>query len=142
MVKKLTDLNKRVPAIWQKSEPKHRRLYRAKTKRGTPILFWKACPIAASSEKKQLKRGIDSRYACHGLTVGSYDYPGGPFTPYGNTIDLILKDEYKPIKVSQLKENDVLVTKDGTIGKIAFIEKLTNPATLNSGVFVIRPLHF
>jgi type I restriction enzyme S subunit len=40
----------------------------------------------------------------------------------------------------QLKEHDVLVTKDGTIGKVALITALPKPATLNSGVFVIRPV--
>lgn len=39
----------------------------------------------------------------------------------------------------QLKIEDILVTKDGTIGKIAYIKTLPLPATLNSGVFVIRP---
>lgn len=40
----------------------------------------------------------------------------------------------------QLKEDDVLVTKDGTIGKIAFVENMSLKAMLNSGVFVTRPL--
>lgn len=39
----------------------------------------------------------------------------------------------------QLRTDDILLTKDGTIGKVAFIEELPGPATLNSGVFVIRP---
>lgn len=39
----------------------------------------------------------------------------------------------------QLKNNDILITKDGTIGKVAFVDNLIRPATLNSGVFVIRP---
>ncbi len=39
----------------------------------------------------------------------------------------------------QLREKDVLVTKDGTIGKVAYIDLLPKPTTLNSGVFVIRP---
>ena len=39
----------------------------------------------------------------------------------------------------QLKQFDILITKDGTIGKVAFINKLPLPATLNSGVFVLRP---
>lgn len=38
----------------------------------------------------------------------------------------------------QLKDDDVLITKDGTIGKVGYVEKLSKPATLNSGVFVIR----
>lgn len=40
----------------------------------------------------------------------------------------------------QLKPNDLLITKDGTIGKIALINELPKRATLNSGVFVTRPL--
>lgn len=39
----------------------------------------------------------------------------------------------------QLKLNDLLITKDGTIGKIALINELPKQATLNSGVFVTRP---
>ncbi len=39
----------------------------------------------------------------------------------------------------QLKPSDVLITKDGTIGKVAFVDALPGPATLNSGVFVVRP---
>jgi type I restriction enzyme S subunit len=39
----------------------------------------------------------------------------------------------------QLKPADVLLTKDGTIGKVGFVDSLPRPATLNSGVFVIRP---
>lgn len=39
----------------------------------------------------------------------------------------------------QLAPYDVLLTKDGTIGKAGFIESLPRPATLNSGIFVIRP---
>ena len=38
----------------------------------------------------------------------------------------------------QIKINDVLITKDGTIGKAGFVNTLSLPATLNSGVFVIR----
>lgn len=40
----------------------------------------------------------------------------------------------------QLSEEDVLITKDGTIGKVGYVDELTVPATLNSGVFVIRPI--
>ncbi|MGN4241023.1 restriction endonuclease subunit S [Staphylococcus equorum] len=39
-----------------------------------------------------------------------------------------------------LKNDDVLITKDGTIGKIAMVENKPEFATLNSGVFVTRPL--
>jgi type I restriction enzyme S subunit len=39
----------------------------------------------------------------------------------------------------QLREGDVLLTKDGTIGKVAVVGSLPGPSTLNSGLFVIRP---
>ena len=41
----------------------------------------------------------------------------------------------------QLQNGDVLVTKDGTIGKVAFVKGMVRPTTLNSGVFVIRPIN-
>ncbi len=39
----------------------------------------------------------------------------------------------------QLREGDVLITKDGTIGKTAVVRDLPGPATLNSGIFLVRP---
>lgn len=38
-----------------------------------------------------------------------------------------------------LKNDDVLITKDGSIGKGAIVENLPKPATLNGGIFVVRP---
>ncbi len=38
-----------------------------------------------------------------------------------------------------LEENDLLITKDGTIGKLAIVKNKPKFATLNSGVFVTRP---
>ena len=40
----------------------------------------------------------------------------------------------------QIKNNDVIITKDGTIGKIAYVTDLPGNTTLNSGVMVVRPL--
>ena len=39
----------------------------------------------------------------------------------------------------QLKNGDLLITKDGTIGKIALVRALDRPACLNSGIFLVRP---
>lgn len=50
------------------------------------------------------------------------------------------KELFDQDKKIQLKLNDLLITKDGTIGKIALIKSLPKQATLNSGVFVTRPL--
>ncbi len=50
-------------------------------------------------------------------------------------------DRYNMDENIQLKNEDILVTKDGTIGKIAYVSSLPKPATLNSGIFVLRPLN-
>jgi type I restriction enzyme S subunit len=49
------------------------------------------------------------------------------------------KNRYDQDKNIQVRIGDVLITKDGTIGKVAYIDHLPSKATLNSGVFVIRP---
>ena len=38
----------------------------------------------------------------------------------------------------QIKENDLLITKDGTIGKLAIAKNCPEKVSLNSGVFIIR----
>jgi type I restriction enzyme S subunit len=50
-------------------------------------------------------------------------------------------ERYKEDPYIHLKENDLLITKDGTIGKIALIDKIPDKATLNSGIFLVRPLN-
>jgi type I restriction enzyme S subunit len=40
----------------------------------------------------------------------------------------------------QIKENDVLLTKDGTIGKVAYIDRLPGLAALNSHILLLRPI--
>ena len=50
----------------------------------------------------------------------------------------IPKDRYDESPEIKLMEGDILMTKDGTIGKLAYIESLLEPATVASGVFVIR----
>ena len=49
-------------------------------------------------------------------------------------------DRFNEDPFIQLQEGDLLITKDGTIGKIAMVKNLPKIATLNSGVFVTRPL--
>jgi type I restriction enzyme S subunit len=50
------------------------------------------------------------------------------------------KEKYDIDPFIQLKENDLLITKDGTIGKIAIVKNMPYEATLNSGIFVTRCL--
>jgi len=49
------------------------------------------------------------------------------------------ENRYEQDKFIQLKVNDLLITKDGTIGKVALVYELPKKSTLNSGVFVTRP---
>lgn len=48
-------------------------------------------------------------------------------------------DRYEDDPFIKLKNNDLLITKDGTIGKIAIVKDMPKIATLNSGVFLTRP---
>ena len=63
----------------------------------------------------------------------------------GDTVDWgacyqIEKGRYDEDPYIQLHEGDLLVTKDGTIGKIAKVKHLDKPACLNSGIFVLRQI--
>jgi type I restriction enzyme S subunit len=69
--------------------------------------------------------------------VGGSDFSDGRVnwdaTPY------VDKWRYDQDVNIQLQAQDVLITKDGTIGKVALVDSLPEPTTLNSGVFVVRP---
>lgn len=53
----------------------------------------------------------------------------------------ITEKRFKEAPAIQLKEDDILITKDGTIGKVAIVKNKPDKASLNSGVFVTRPLY-
>lgn len=53
-------------------------------------------------------------------------------------ISYISKDRYDQDKNIQVHPNDILLTKDGTIGKVAYVDSLDKPATLNAGVYDIK----
>lgn len=50
----------------------------------------------------------------------------------------INKERYEEDPYIQLSNGDLLITKDGTIGKIAKVENMDKPACLNSGIFVMK----
>ena len=52
-----------------------------------------------------------------------------------HTCHYVEEDRYNQDKNIQLKEGSILITKDGTLGKVAYVEKIDKPATLNAGVF-------
>ena len=57
-----------------------------------------------------------------------------------NSCVYVDKERYEQDEYIKLKVGDVLLTKDGTLGKVAYIDALELPATLNGGVFVVRDL--
>lgn len=92
---------------------------------------------------------LKARIGWQGLTTAEYLKTGDYYLVTGtdfkdgrikwDTCHFVEKIRYDQDKNIQLKQNDILITKDGTIGKIAFVDKLPKETTLNSGVFVVRP---
>lgn len=93
---------------------------------------------------------LKARIGWQGLTTAEYLSSGNYFLVTGtdflngfidwNNCVHVEKERYDQDKYIQLQVDDILVTKDGTIGKVAIVDKIVKPTTLNSGVFVIRPL--
>ena len=50
----------------------------------------------------------------------------------------ISKERYDEDPYIQLSNGDLLITKDGTIGKIAKVSNMNKPTCLNSGIFVMK----
>ena len=93
---------------------------------------------------------LKARIGWQGLTTAEYLNTGDYYLVTGtdfkggyidwNNCHYVDESRYKQDRYIQLTKYDVLVTKDGTIGKVALVNDLYIPATLNSGVFVIRPI--
>ena len=60
---------------------------------------------------------------------GSIDY---------STCHYVEKERYDQDKNIQIHNGSILITKDGTLGKVAYVQGLTMPATLNAGVFNVE----
>ena len=92
---------------------------------------------------------LKARIGWQGLTTAEYLEMGDYFLVTGTnffdgkikwrTCHYVEQERYIQDRNIQLQNDDILITKDGTIGKVAFVDRLTLPATLNSGIFVIRP---
>ncbi|CDG03693.1 restriction endonuclease subunit S [Lactococcus lactis] len=55
-----------------------------------------------------------------------------------STCHFVEKERYEQDKNIQIKNGSILITKDGTLGKVAYVEGLSTPATLNAGVFNVK----
>jgi type I restriction enzyme S subunit len=93
---------------------------------------------------------IKGRIGWHGLKAEEYLENGDYYLVRGTEFEngrvlwekcvYISQKRYEQDPNIQLREGDILVTKDGSIGKVSFVDKLPKKATLGTGVFVIRPL--
>lgn len=55
-----------------------------------------------------------------------------------NNCGYISQERYEESKEIQLKEGDILISKDGTIGKIGYVKGIKQNTTVASGIFVVR----
>ena len=94
------------------------------------------CSVKARIGWQGLKKSeyLDSGDYC---LVSGTDFKNG-FVDW-ETCSFVSEWRYNQDRNIQLKNGDVLITKDGTIGKVAYVQGMTSPTTLNSGIFVIRP---
>ena len=87
------------------------------------------------------------RIGWQGLTSEEY-IDEGPFLVTGvdfingkinwNNCVHISKKRWEQADKIQIKNDDLLITKDGTVGKVAIVDKLYGKASLNSGVLLIN----
>jgi type I restriction enzyme S subunit len=93
---------------------------------------------------------VKGRIGWQGLTSEEYQDEGAYLVTGTNFLDgkimwskchHVSWERYKEDPYIHLKEGDLLITKDGTIGKVALVENLPDKSTLNSGIFVVRPLN-
>ena len=93
---------------------------------------------------------LKARIGWQGLTTAEYldegysylitgtDFKDGQI--YWNGCHYVDYGRYAQDPNIQVSNGDLLLTKDGTIGKVAYVTGLKRPATLNSGVFLVKPI--
>jgi type I restriction enzyme S subunit len=92
---------------------------------------------------------VKGRIGWQGLTTKEYLDKGNYFLVTGTDFErgrilwekcvYVEEERYSQDPNIQLNTGDILITKDGSIGKIAYVDYLPKKATLNSGIFVVRP---
>lgn len=92
---------------------------------------------------------INGRIGWKGLKRSEYTSEGPLFLAVRNInldgslnfdkVDHISKFRYDESPNMKLKNKDVIITKDGTIGKIGYVDKLKDETTVNSSLLIVRP---
>jgi type I restriction enzyme, S subunit len=92
---------------------------------------------------------IAGRIGWRGLKRSEYTKAGPRFLAVKNILpngtvdfsdtDFLSQERYDESPEIQLKVGDILLTKDGTIGKVAMVGSLPGQTTVNSSILVLRP---
>lgn len=95
-----------------------------------------ACTIKARIGWQGLKTDEYLDYGNYVLITGT-DFDNG-FINWAKC-SYVSKERFEQDENIKIKQGDVLITKDGSIGKVAYLNFTPMEGTLNSGVFVVRP---
>jgi len=101
---------------------------------------WKVQQIAGTTYLKG-RIGWQGLKASEFIETGPYLVTGTDFTNgrvNWSTCYHISEQRFSEAPSIHLKNEDILITKDGTIGKVAFVSECPEKAVLNSGIFLMR----
>ena len=70
------------------------------------------------------------------MLITGTDFDGGRINY--STCHYVEKERYDQDPHIQIQNGSILITKDGTLGKVAYVQGLDLPATLNAGVFNVE----
>ena len=150
----LEDLNKQIEILnnYKKSiitEAVTKGIYKNRKYKSTGIEWIQNIPEDWSIKRIINISYLKGRIGWQGLTTDEY-IEEGPFLVtgidfYNGNIDWkncvhVSEWRFEQAPEIQLKENDLLITKDGTVGKVAITQNTPAKVTLNSGVLLIRPI--
>ena len=134
LMQQLLTGKKRLPGYEKNREP-------VQTEWGAIPKDWKTLSIGKCCS-------IKARIGWQGLKKSEYLSSGEYFLVTGTDflngrIDwkscvYVSKKRYEQDANIQIVKHDILITKDGTIGKVAFLDDVPCLGTLNSGIFVVR----
>lgn len=134
LMQQLLTGKKRLPGYEKNREPVQAE-WGAIPKDWKTLSIGKCCSIKARIGWQGLKK---SEYLSSGeyVLVTGTDFLNGRID--WKSCVYVSKKRYEQDANIQIVKHDILITKDGTIGKVAFLDDVPCLGTLNSGIFVVR----
>lgn len=134
LMQQLLTGKKRLPGYEKNREPVQTE-WGAIPKDWKTLSIGKCCSIKARIGWQGLKK---SEYLSSGeyVLVTGTDFLNGRID--WKSCVYVSKKRYEQDAYIQIVKHDILITKDGTIGKVAFLDDVPCLGTLNSGIFVVR----